>query len=83
MTNTCTVTEPRKIEPAWTPQVMGALADVRVTDIIAGPCAAHSFFITDKGQLYGIGTGLSYFLANTLILLHRQVLSFRWYYFNV
>ncbi|KAL5256114.1 hypothetical protein ACHWQZ_G011354 [Mnemiopsis leidyi] len=48
-------TKPRKVEPAWTPQIISALSEVRVTDIIAGPCAAHSFFITDKGKLFGLG----------------------------
>ena len=43
------------MEPAWTPQIISALSEVRVTDIIAGPCAAHSFFITDNGQLFGLG----------------------------
>lgn len=47
--------KPRKVLPAWEPQVIGALSDVRVTDIIAGHCGAHSFFITDDHKLFGIG----------------------------
>ena len=49
------LTEPRKVEAAWEPQIIGALAGLRITDVIAGPCATHSFFITDDGRLFGLG----------------------------
>lgn len=45
----------RKVEPAWEPQIIGALSGVRVTDILSGPCATHTFFITDEGRLFGLG----------------------------
>lgn len=48
-------TKPRKVEPAWEPQIVGALSGVRITDIIAGPSATHSFFISDDGKLFGLG----------------------------
>ena len=35
--------------------MVSALSDVRVTKIITGNQAAHSFFITDEGKLYGLG----------------------------
>ena len=55
--------EPRKVEPAWEPQIVGALSGVRITDIIAGPSATHSFFISDDGKLFGLGELIQYHTA--------------------
>eukprot|EP00116_Pleurobrachia_bachei_P007051 sb/3467313/ len=47
--------KPRKVEPAWSPQIISALRDVRITQIITGNQAAHSFFISTEAKLYGLG----------------------------
>jgi len=47
--------KPRQVEAVWRPAVISALADYRIADVVSGPLAAHSFFITKDGLCLGLG----------------------------
>lgn len=39
----------------WGPHRYGCLNDVQVSNVVSGPCAAHSLLITTEGKLWSWG----------------------------
>lgn len=58
----------------WGPHRYGCLNDVQVSNVVSGPCAAHSLLITTEGKLWSWGMcpyiSCHFYLALTELPVH-------------